>query len=36
MPVFMLEFVLGKYCASWDELAIQMGLQVVKDTLANN
>lgn len=36
VPVFVLEFLLGKYCASADELAIQMGLQVVNDTLANN
>jgi ATP-dependent Lon protease len=36
VPVFVLEFLLGKYCASTDELAIQMGLQVVNDTLANN
>src|SRR3954471_4735825 len=34
--VFVLEFLLGKYCASADEMAIQMGLQVVNDTLANN
>src|SRR2546422_6649611 len=36
VPVFVLEFLLGKYCASSDELAIQMGLQVVNDTLADN
>jgi ATP-dependent Lon protease len=36
VPVFVLEFLLGKYCASSDEVAIQMGLQVVHDTLANN
>src|SRR6516162_4380609 len=36
VPVFVLEFLLGKYCASSDELSIQMGLQVVNDTLANN
>lgn len=36
VPVFVLEFLLGKYCASSDDLAIQMGLQVVNDTLANN
>jgi ATP-dependent Lon protease len=36
VPVFVLEYLLGKYCASSDEMAIQMGLQVVKDTLANN
>jgi ATP-dependent Lon protease len=34
VPVFVLEFLLGKYCASSDEVAIQMGLQVVNDTLA--
>jgi hypothetical protein len=36
VPVFVLEYLLGKYCASSDEMAIQMGLQVVHDTLANN
>src|SRR5580693_7356789 len=36
VPVFVLEFLLGKYCASSDPVAIQMGLQVVNDTLANN
>ena len=36
VPVFVLEFLLGKYCASSDELSIQMGMQVVNDTLANN
>lgn len=36
VPVFVLEYLLGKYCASSDEVAIQMGLQVVNDTLANN
>jgi ATP-dependent Lon protease len=36
IPVFVLEFLLGKYCASSDDMAIQMGLQVVNDTLANN
>src|SRR3989441_8855163 len=36
VPVFVLEFLLGKYCASSDELAIQMGLQVVNDTLAEH
>jgi hypothetical protein len=36
VPIFVLEFLLGKYCASSDEIAIQMGLQVVNDTLANN
>lgn len=36
VPVFVLEYLLGKYCASSDEMAIQMGLQVVMDTLADN
>lgn len=36
VPVFVLEYLLGKYCASADEMAIQMGLQVVNDTLAEN
>src|SRR3989441_12050099 len=36
VPVFVLEYLLGKYCASSDEMAIQMGLQVVNETLANN
>src|SRR5450432_2879512 len=36
VPVFVLEFLLGKYCASSDPMAIQMGMQVVNETLANN
>src|SRR3954463_9961832 len=36
VPVFVLEYLLGKYAASSDELSIQMGLIVVNDTLANN
>lgn len=36
VPVFVLEYLLGKYCASSDEVAIQMGLQVVNTTLAEN
>src|SRR3954467_14500257 len=36
VPVFVLEFLLGKYCASSDEVSIQMGMHVVNDTLANN
>jgi ATP-dependent Lon protease len=36
VPVFVLEYLLGKYCASSDETAIQMGLQVVNETLAEN
>lgn len=36
VPVFVLEFLLGKYCASSDDMAIEMGLQVVNKTLADN
>ena len=36
VPAFVLEYLLGKYCASSDEMAIQMGLQVVNDTLSDN
>jgi ATP-dependent Lon protease len=36
VPVFVLEFLLGKYCASSDEIAIQMGLKVVNKTLVDN
>jgi len=36
VPVFVLEYLLGKYCASSDDVAIQMGLQVVNNTLADN
>jgi ATP-dependent Lon protease len=36
VPVFVLEYLLGKYCASSDELTIQLGMQVVNDTLTNN
>src|SRR3954453_22483304 len=36
VPVFVLEYLLGKYCASSDEMAIRMGLDVVNETLAEN
>jgi ATP-dependent Lon protease len=36
VPAFVLEFLLGKYCASSDPMAIAMGLQVVNDTLRDN
>ena len=29
VPVFVLEYLLGKYCASSDEMAIRMGMRVV-------
>jgi ATP-dependent Lon protease len=36
VPVFVLEYLLGKHCASSDAAAIELGLTVVRDTLANN
>lgn len=36
VPVFVLEFLLGKYCASKDPMAIEMGLKVVNQTLSEN
>lgn len=36
VPIFVLEFLLGKYCASSDPLAIQMGIDVVNKTLAES
>lgn len=36
VPVFVLEYLLGKYCASSDEMAIQLGLHAVNETLAEN
>ena len=36
VPAFVLEYLLGKYCASGDEAAIQMGLTVVNRTLSDN
>src|ERR671919_2695410 len=36
VPVFVLEYLLGKYCASSDEMAIRMGMEVVNKTLAEN
>ena len=36
VPVFVLEFLLGKYCASSDPIAIQMGIDVVNRTLADS
>jgi len=36
VPVFVLEYLLGKYCATDDPLAIKAGLQVVNATLAEN
>jgi ATP-dependent Lon protease len=36
VPVFVLEYLLGKYCATDDPLAIEAGLQVVNATLSEN
>jgi ATP-dependent Lon protease len=36
VPVYVLEFLLGKYCASDDPEAVETGLRVVNQTLAEN
>jgi ATP-dependent Lon protease len=36
VPVYVLEFLLGKYCASDDPDAIQTGLEVVRQTIAEH
>lgn len=36
VPVFVLEYLLGKYCASSDPMSIQMGIDVVNRTLAES
>src|SRR6185369_4726694 len=36
VPVFVLEYLLGKYCATDDHAAIEAGLKVVNSTLADN
>src|SRR5215831_20645167 len=36
VPVFVLEYLLGKYCATDDPAAIDAGLRVVNSTLATN
>ena len=36
VPVFVLEYLLGKYYASSDPIAIQMGMDVVNKTLADS
>jgi ATP-dependent Lon protease len=36
VPVYVLEYLLGMYCASDDEAIIQEGLQTVKQVLAEN
>ena len=36
VPVFVLEYLLGRYCATDDQVAIDAGLKVVNSTLAEN
>lgn len=36
VPSYVLEYLLGKYCASDDEDEIRIGIQAVKETLQNN
>jgi ATP-dependent Lon protease len=36
VPVFALEYLLGKYCATDDPVAIDAGLRVVNNTLSSN
>src|SRR5438477_13116002 len=36
VPVFVLEYLLGKYCATDDPAAIDAGLKVVNTTLSSN
>jgi ATP-dependent Lon protease len=36
VPVFVLEYLLGKYCATDDIAAIEAGMRVVNNTLAEN
>src|SRR4051794_37553346 len=36
VPVFVLEYLLGKYCATDDQAAIDAGLRVVNTTLSSN
>src|SRR5688500_18830032 len=36
VPVFVLEYLLGKYCATNDTAAIEAGLRLVNSTLSEN
>src|SRR6266851_1574771 len=36
VPVFVLEYLLGKYCATDDPVAIDAGMKVVNNTLSSN
>jgi len=36
VPTYVLEYLLGKYCATDDRIAVQAGLRMVNNTLADN
>jgi ATP-dependent Lon protease len=36
VPVYVLEYLLGKYCATDDPLAVEAGLKIVNSTLSEN
>src|SRR4030067_2477184 len=36
IPTYVLEYLLGKYCATDDPVAIEAGLRMVNNTLADN
>ncbi len=36
VPTYVLEYLLGKYCATDDPVAIEAGLRLVNSTLADN
>ncbi|NIM12895.1 MAG: protease Lon-related BREX system protein BrxL [Candidatus Aminicenantes bacterium] len=36
VPVFVLEYLLGKYCATDDQYAVEAGMKVVNSTLSEN
>ncbi len=36
VPVYVLEYLLGKYCATDDAIAVEAGLKIVNSTLAEN
>src|SRR5437867_1900667 len=36
VPIYVLEYLLGKYCATDDPAAVEAGLRVVNSTLADN
>jgi ATP-dependent Lon protease len=36
VPVYVLEYLLGKYCATDDQMALQAGMSIVNSTLAEN